>query len=648
MAKLLTKKPTPLELEPEATESPEAEQIDPADYPDISADMEESIRLSEPYHWRWNRCLEFTRGNQSSTYDQASYQYGTARPRRGKMTVEINKLLPLYRNITARLATAYPSMAVLPASDSPEDTLKSKGSEQTLRYQWSADKIKDKLGRLAALLVSTGNAGLHEYFDAKKGDVCTDVIRPFDLVFEPFVQSPDESDWVAIRSYTTKRDLLKLYPESAEAIEKYAPEPKNQRQTGPQSMPRNRVEYRQVYWQDGRRALMLGSHYMWRGRTPQGIMPVQLVTYTKVEGFLWGIGLIEPLLGAQVLYNETRTQIIQNIRQMTNPKILCYEGSLKDPAKAFTQDVGEKVWLTGSAPAPAAFQYPSLPGFALEEPARLEQEIQDQSGIHSVSLGKRVAGVSSGKAINALSQNDMSQLQLTQEYIESAVVKMSTNVLVLMREHYTERKMMRMLDRSGVVIFHELQATDLVDDPEIFLEAGTLFRTEAQDREARVLDLLERGLLTIDEAKEAMSFRVMPMDLADRMESLRHANDLLSAVIRIDAPVQVYPTDDHKTLQRVFGRFINSLEFYRLDPNVQDRINAAYLVILGAGKQSPAQSIAPAGDTKTMSPDPMDEAVQGQREREAVESGAIADYGARQGAVEEMMATGGELAAATP
>lgn len=590
------------------------------EYPDISGDVEESINAMQPYVHRWNRCLEFVRGNQSFLSDQASYSYGTARPQKKGLGVQINKLLPIYRNIVARLATAYPSIAALPASDSPEDLLKSRADEQALRYVWSAAKIKDVLRQATELIVATGNAALHEYYEDTTGNVKVDAIRPHDLVYEPYVTCPEESEWVVIRCYATKAELNRLYPDKRGEIEEYAPTPVSKMTNGPQSQPKNRVEYRHVYWKDGRRAIMLGKHYLWTGETAGGLQPVQLIKYSSIPGFLWGVGLIEPLLDLQTLYNRTRDQIIINIQSMANPKILLYENSLRDPGKAFTGDPGEKVWLTQGAPAPSPFANASLPPYALEEPQRLELEMQDTSGIHSVSLGKRVVGVSSGKAINALSQNDMSQLQLTQENIEAAVSLMATCVLVLMQHHYTEAKMVRMLDATGIVVFKELRATDLTENPEVFLEAGTLFRSEAQDREARVYDLLEAGLIDAEEAKRALAFRLMPLDLVDKMEALRHANQLLEAELKftpkpgVKSLLEIDQGDnsDLDTIRQVFHRFTRTEAYYSLPAAKQDQVYDAYQKTLQAAK-APAPMIQQQPSAE-QPPDPLNEAVQGLKE----------------------------------
>lgn len=121
--------------------------------------------------------------------------------------------------------------------------------------------------------------------------------------------------------------------------------------------------------------------------------------------------------------------------------------------------------------------------------------MQDVAGIHSVSLGKRAVGISSGKAMNVITSRDMSQLQITQTRIEKAAARIAETTLMLMKQFYDQPKMMRMMDQAGQVIFNQLDATNLNDDPEVFIEAGSLFRNEALDRDAKVLELLQLGLI---------------------------------------------------------------------------------------------------------------------------------------------------------
>lgn len=612
------------------------------EYPDISGDIAQAIDLRASYVAVWNRCLDFVKGNQNPGL--AGTNVAGNKTKRSGQAITINKLLPLYRNITSRLAVAYPSMAVMPASTSPDDLVKSRASEQALIYYWQADRLKEKFAKAVNWLVPTGNVGLLEYYDASKDAVCLEVVKPHDIVFEPGSEDPEASEWVCIQRYCSLSELRKRYPEHEEMITKLNPSVSPSKMTGVMPRAANRVEYRDVYWRDGRRAVMIENEYLWTGRTPEDQFPFQLIRYTHVPGFLWGVGLFEPVLDLQILYNETRLQIQRNIKLVSNPKILYWEGSLTNPG-SFTSEPGEKVSLKIGengvpAPAPQPWAVPSMPAYALDEPARLEAELQDTSGVHAVSLGKRVVGAQSGKAINALTQNDVSQLQCTQEAIEAAVVDMAKNILVLMKAYYPESKMIRMMDRQGSVVFRELQATDLVDTPEVFLEAGTLFRREAADREQRILDHLAAGLLTQEEAKRAIQLRLEPFDLVEQMESMRHAEELLEAVVTLGAPLDIPPGDDTEFLRKVFAKFMRTSAFYELTPERQDDVAAAYDVIIGNPKKAAQPLQAP---VETLPAPDGSEAMQGFTD---ANQGAQETFQAAQdnaGAMSEMAAAGSQL-----
>jgi hypothetical protein len=91
---------------------------------------------------RWLQNLNFLEGKQHIEYDRTLGDWKVQRSR-SDVQVTINLLLPLYRNVQARLATAYPGAAVIPASPSHEDVIKSQSSEAALRYYWQQERLDD-------------------------------------------------------------------------------------------------------------------------------------------------------------------------------------------------------------------------------------------------------------------------------------------------------------------------------------------------------------------------------------------------------------------------------------------------------------------------------------------------------------------------
>ena len=564
--------------------------------PDIAEQIRRSLSLNAVFRRTWEVAIEFVRGNQDSLFASTGLvntdTSTTAQRLWNSDAVILNKILSVRDNIASRLVTAYPSMTVLPASDSLSDMSKMKASQLILRYYWNKDNIKDKLKEVIFWLTDTGNCGLHEYFDPSTGNVTTEVVSPFDLAYEGYINNAKKSEWVMIRRYTTIRAITERFPDEARQIQEHAQtstSPDGYRQWGPQSHPTDRIETWEVYTVDGRHMIMLGSYILWEGRTQTYCPPVQHMRFHEISGYLQGMGVVEVCIPAQVLRNKIETQILKNAYYMGNLKIMRPTASGVEPG-AFAADAGEIVNYEGGHP-PEYMAPPSMPQYIVELPGRLDADMNDCAGMAAVTQGK-IGGTNSGTQAEVLTANSLSPLQLPQDNIESAVTEMASCVLQLMKVNYKEKKMVRMMDTNGTFVFQELQSTDLVEDPEIFLEAGTLFRSSAQDRDNDTLKYLQAGIIKPDEAKMALSTHTVSNDMVEQLKAVRHAKDLLGACVVFNKPLEINQADDLVDLQAlkaVWKEFMHSPDFYRLPLPKQDMIDSCYAQIGGAIQAKTAQ-----------------------------------------------------------
>ena len=533
-------------------------------------------------------CLYYLEGRQYLVYDRNLTRFTTAKSQRGRNRVVINLILNLWRSVVARLATSYPNVSVIPATPNYDDISKAEASEIALRYYWSQEDLKKVLQDAIEWLVSTGNAGLHTYYDADKKKVCSKAISPYDLFFEKGATSLEESDWVAIRSFVKKGTLKAAYPEKKKQIDNLSTSSGDYTttkdgETGSYSVPPNRVEVFDVYWKDGRYAVLTNDFYLFKGEFPEGCFPVQHLRYTEIPNRLWGVGLIQPLIDLQNSYNKFRNQILDNVELMSNPKWLIPK-TAGVSAQAITNAAGEKVYYNPAGGKPEQVAGTPIPAYVLDNIQRVQAEMMDVSGIHSVSVGKRAVGIVSGKGIEALQQGDASQLQLTQQSIEFAVKKMAESVLIMMKTYYTEPVFMRMLDNSGGAVFREIKDEDIVDFPEVFIEANSLFRSELPDRDAKVLEMLQLGLIDPPTALKELSFKTGGMTaIMDKMAATSEAKQLIEA-IKQGAQVEIYNSDDLDTFSRVFSEYIKADEFQTLPMPTQDYISDVFNAMVSFGK----------------------------------------------------------------
>ena len=116
----------------------------------------------------------------------------------------------------------------------------------------------------------------------------------------------------------------------------------------------------------------------------------------------------------------------------------------------------------------------------------------------------------------------------------------------------------------------------------MFLEAGSLFRHESGDRDQKVLEMLQMGLIPPDEALRELSFRTGNAQVAEKVQALSHAEDILEAAKRGFA-VEIYNTDDIGAFKKVFGDYMKTEEYYKLDPERQEYIADIFVSLETSG-----------------------------------------------------------------
>ena len=527
---------------------------------------------------------------------------GFMRPR----DVNIGLIQPLYRNVVARFGTEVPAAGVVPADDSPIEIQRAQASEQAVRYIWREADIKRKLIEFVEWLSVHGTAGLLVCMDA--GNARVKAIRAEDIRAEPGTE-PGESRFLGVVRRTTRDALTKQFPDKAQVIEAApaARVPLSQSLFMNAQPAPDRVEVLEAYCPSGHWFIMVtGGLILDQGVTPGRCMPLQIVRYTRLPGEFHGVGMVEPALDAQYAFTTIINQTLRNARMMANPKWLIERSSKIEPG-ALTTRVGEKVFYTGKAPEMSVGT--PLPQYFTMLPPQLQAHVHDLTGVHTTSLGKRAVGISSGRAIEALTANDLAQFQGTQDAIEEAVKQMARCLLLYMREFYPEEKVIRMFNGAGKSMMTTLRSTDIVDNPDVFFESGTLFSAEVKDRDARTLDLVRLGLMTPEEGRKALSFHLDPMSAVQTISDMAHAQKILKEVLETPPGpggikgVEIYPTDNLKIFDEVVGGFMHSDEWDTLPPEVQERVAEFYKQIIGLKAQAMQPTLpSPPGGGKPGAP----------------------------------------------
>lgn len=551
----------------------------------------------------WDLCLAFLEGRQYLTWDKLQNQFINMPQATGRSRVVINKLLNKYRNVVSRLSAQYPSIVVTGSTDSYEELVKSEASDLSLKWYWADQDMVTKAGDAVRWLTSVGNTALHTLYDENKKKIVTKVISPYNLFWEPGINNPDEAQWVAIMSLVPRKELVDTYPQFKEQLEEITSESQRDQKRpgggftqGGLQVPEDRLAFYEVCYRDGRCEFRCGPTLVLHSwTTPGNVFPVQFIRYTDVPGRLWGLGLLVQLLDLQSMYNRARNLVFDSGELMANPMWLIAKNAGLS-ADAISNSPGKKVFYNAAAPEPKQVKGAELPVYFQNSIREIDQEMNDVAGTNDVQLGKRPVNFSSGTAIAEMTQNAVSQLQLTQDNIEAAFKQHAQVVLVFMKAYYTEGQFIKMLDVNGRMVSRTVKSTDLLDMPCIHLEAGTLFRDSAEDRDRRTIQMMQAGLIDKEEARQRLSFHIGNRDAVKRMAAYAHAEELLKAAIgardtfnpvtgQMDVKgVEIWPTDDLEAIREVFSEYVRSANYPLLPDGRQQYVRDILMAVRNFGQ----------------------------------------------------------------
>jgi hypothetical protein len=544
--------------------------------PEIADRIEASKSQKSLFEKRWEICLRFLNNEQHpGGYDPVTQGYA-GRGNRGRARhIVINLIAPIYKNILSRLSTNYPGVGVMPTGMDSGKILQAQSSEVYLRYVWHARKINRVARRVVEYLLSLGTAAVQVYWEPGDTMPCIRAVNAFDVFWDSAALNHEDSDWIAVRRWTTAKDLKAAYgdayelPTDDDDYDRTSGVINSQlRYTDTQPAP-GKVEVFDVYC-DGKHYVHADGQNLVVLDTPSGITPVYVMIWTEVPNIAYGQGLVEPLLDLQRVYNSGREMVMMNAARMANPKwMVSTEANVA--SNALTANSGEKVYFDGPLAPQQAAAVP-LPSYVIDNLRTIPTEMQDVSGVHSATLGRKQSG-QSGKALEIQTTNDLSSIQVSQECIEDAFTGMAEAILCYAKDNITEPVMVRQMGTFGRVVFQEIANTDIVESPQITIETGTLFQDSIQDREARVLAQFEAGLIEKDVALKEISFRTGNSYLIAQMQEVSHAKAMLNMVTQGDALLDLGPADDVGVFMEVFSEYMRTPEYYDLPAHRQDYIS---------------------------------------------------------------------------
>lgn len=436
----------------------------------------------------------------------------------------INRISPVVRNFIAKLTAQKPSATIVPASNEDRDLYAAQCGEQIWDSVYRDKKLKDKMIQTVFWVAATGNGFMKCYWDPKKtaadgsqGDLCFENVTPFHLFFKDLLCTSIEDQPFVIQVSTKPIEWVRLHypdlPVQPNAME--ASDILNEgflNIVGAADQRRDAVMCFEVWVKPGNVSFMPNGGMF----TVMGDFLVQFE-----EGFKYGhdqypfshVGdiltgrfyfdtVVSQLVPIQREYNRTRGQIMENKNMMGHQKIIAAEGSI-DVTK-INNEPGQAIMYRLGFPQPVPFPMQGLPPYIVQEVEQLQRDFDDISGQHDVSKGTTPPGVTAATAISFLQEQDDSMMSTAFSSLESAFEKLAYQTLCHVQQYWDLPRTIRVVGRDGQFNAMTFKGSDLRDNTDIRIEAGSALPTSKAAKQALLMDLMTQGFIPPDKGLELM------------------------------------------------------------------------------------------------------------------------------------------------
>ena len=540
---------------------------------------------------KWSLARRYIRGYQY-TNDTEDVLTQNMEQRPGMVRLTINMMLPIYNRLQGMLATTIPHISARPATPSIEDLLTAKTDAALMQHLWDAKKVHDEFRKANRWLITTGNAAFYTGWDGNAPYV--EAFSPYDLLVEPGALEIEEAEWVMRRVYAGAPEIKRKYPDADIDRMQKAEYDGWQEDDRLVAMSADYSEFDQYeileyFNRDGKHCIVSGQEVLFEEKWPEDWQfPIIHVRYTSVPGHFYGVGAMEMLIPQQREYNAARSAVIANTKLMGNP---IWTDPINSGIQRIPNAPGSRLRYNPAAPKPQMEAPAPIPGYVIDNINRIHAEMMDTVGVHPTSMGKRVSGIESGVAIQALADQDLGQLQETMVNIYTGAVKLTEAMFKMCQRYMTKGMMVRRFGKDGQLFYRQVKNTDLSKEPNIFIEADSLFSNKINANRRFAVQLYQLGLLSPEEARRAISF----FGVADReFQKIREydiAVGVLEAVLE-GAEVTILPTDPLQTIAEVFQEYVSSDYFRELDERTQEEINGVLIAVASMGNPQTAEQLA--------------------------------------------------------
>jgi hypothetical protein len=525
--------------------------------------------------------------------------------------ISANKIGSLIRSHIARLTKNVPEPECRPVSNSDDDVSAARVGTRILAHELDRLSWNKRLQRFLQWPEVVGWGYIHVWWDADsglvvgndpdpdhdgdddrlfEGNVCLDIVAPFELAIDPACIDPDLTDarW-AIRTTTMTREaawekynVVLTSGGSARSLAQEVHALGAVGQAEPSHQSEEWVNIHQL-WMIPCRAAPQGCVITWSGQQiidkklkfpyTHGMLPFVQCDQLPGLGTREGRTTTTDLIPLQTDYNDTLSREATIRRQLT-PKLVAAIGQV-DPQR-LTSRVELLPYMPGIAPTAPHLEMPNAQWASQFEIGmnRDDADMADIAGANEASQGKSAASAAAATTLT-LQEADETKLSISATELSSFIENVGIQILLLCKQYWSEDRTVRVYSDDNIVEAFRYAGADIDERLDVHVSSESALPRSKSARVQLFMELQARfpGLIDV---QMLMNMIDLPgTDLLTRSLDIdtRKQNREIG-LLMLGEDCQVRPFDNHEIHLKVLNDFRKSIDYENLPIEMQAHIDA--------------------------------------------------------------------------
>jgi hypothetical protein len=523
---------------------------------DLIALVDERIKSAEDWNERRQIMVQvqYYLGNQWIYWNPTSKQVMVAPVEDDQERITHNVIKPRVMVKLAKQTKNRIKYDVIPDSNSQERIEIAKAAHKFLRYWWEEEELDRKTRDIFLNNNVKAWCAAKVFFDPEAGDDITPqegevgfekdmnslhtgeikcrICDPLTIYIDPAATSDDEIRWIVERKprdvdYIKERYKKDVSPdENIDYIGNYT---LHSSQSGLQTTTatgkkKNMAMVDEMWvkpcakYPKGLKVTVAGGQLLDVNENA-GDIPYIIFGDIPIPGSVKYDAFIKDMLPVQKNINIVKTMFATHAKRMGNSMWLVPLGTSVDEEELSNEFGGFVHYTPGNGGAkPERIGPPDLPSFYDRIIGNSLQDVDDMSGAREISQGRLPGGLDTLGGLELMVEQENEKLAVSSQNYEQGMKKLLRRVLMLMKKHYTEERMGRILGEDNEIELIAFTGADLSGGEDIDIVQGSSLPEMRAAQQDRLMTLWDKGAIVTKEGQPDHQTLLRLMGMGDSNE----------------------------------------------------------------------------------------------------------------------------------